>query len=145
MQSGPFNFIYKIVGGFRVCSFQKEGGGGDDRGKWVGKKDVGISTAQTDFSSVWLTSSGQKHGRTRIHPKYSFCWCKIPNRAMDILYILLIKKRGWHILHQLFFFLYLRSNIMTFARSKRMKKAASLTIFNPFQLCINSEYYLFFR
>jgi hypothetical protein len=107
MQSGPFNFIYKIVGGFRVCSFQKEGGGGDDRGKWVGKKDVGISTAQTDFSSVWLTSSGQKHGRTRIHPKYSFCWCKIPNRAMDILYILLIKKeRMAHITSTLFFSLF---------------------------------------
>jgi hypothetical protein len=84
------------------------------------KKDVGISTAQTDFSSVWLAEAWPN----KNHPTYSFCWCKIPNRAMDILYILLIKKERMAHITSTLFFLYLRSNIMTFARSKRMKKAA---------------------
>lgn len=153
MQSGPLNFILKIAGGFPVCSFQKERK--NDSGKWK-KKDVGISTAQTDFSSVWLAEAWPN----KNHPTYSFCWCKIPNRAMDILYILLIKKeRMAHITSTLFFSLF-KIEYHDFCALQKNEKgckvrpgasewscieASSLTIFNPFQLCINSEYYLFFR
>ncbi|KAL5659446.1 hypothetical protein ACJX0J_032609 [Zea mays] len=41
--SGPFNFIYKIVGGFRGG-----GGGGDDRGKWLNHFQS-ISTMHQQF------------------------------------------------------------------------------------------------
>jgi hypothetical protein len=61
---------FNIVGSFPVCSFQKEKNMIEVRGK---KKDVGISTAQTDFSfdateKLALDRSMAKLNKN--HPKY---------------------------------------------------------------------------